>query len=50
MGRFLTVALFGSAGFGLDERGDLWMIDGVNENNPFGVGAWYRVLYISFPV
>ncbi|KAI6216245.1 hypothetical protein M3Y99_01828100 [Aphelenchoides fujianensis] len=40
---FVSIALFETTGFGLDFNGELWMVNGVDENRPFGVGVWQQV-------
>ncbi|KAH7698435.1 tectonin beta-propeller repeat containing 2-like protein, partial [Aphelenchoides avenae] len=40
---FVSIALLDTTGFGLDNQGNVWFNNGVDENNPFGVGSWSRV-------
>ncbi|KAI6225451.1 hypothetical protein M3Y99_01338000 [Aphelenchoides fujianensis] len=40
---FVSIVLFETTGFGLDFNGELGMVNGVDENRPFGVGVWQQV-------
>ncbi|KAI6200216.1 hypothetical protein M3Y96_00709400 [Aphelenchoides besseyi] len=40
---FVSIALFQTSGLGLDNDGNLWLCNGVDENRPFGIGCWQQV-------
>uniref|UniRef100_A0AC34QIW1 Uncharacterized protein n=1 Tax=Panagrolaimus sp. JU765 TaxID=591449 RepID=A0AC34QIW1_9BILA len=45
--RFVSIALHGKTGFGLDYEGNLWFINGVDERNPLGSGYWFQTCFPS---
>uniref|UniRef100_A0A7E4ZQ59 WD_REPEATS_REGION domain-containing protein n=1 Tax=Panagrellus redivivus TaxID=6233 RepID=A0A7E4ZQ59_PANRE len=42
--RLSSIALFEKTGFGIDEDGSFWFVNGVDERNPIGMGRWFQTI------
>jgi hypothetical protein len=45
--KFISIGLFGRSGFGLDAQGNIWFIQEVAPESPFGVGPWFKVTHYN---